>query len=164
MVAMAFDATFWATVALVIFFAILVWLKVPGQIAAILDRRSDRIRDELDEARKLREEAQEVLAEYQRKRQAAEKEAEAIVAAAKHEAELLAVDAAKRTEEFVNRRRKLAETKIAQAETQAVAEVKAAAVDLAIAAARAILAERVTGKSADDLFSRGVNEVKSRLH
>ncbi len=69
------DATFWATVALVIFLGIMIYVKVPGMITKSLDDRADRIRDELEQARRLREEAQELLAEYQRKRKEAEKEA-----------------------------------------------------------------------------------------
>jgi F-type H+-transporting ATPase subunit b len=161
---MAFDASFWALVALLIFFALLVWLKVPGQVAAVLDRRSEKIRDELEEARKLREEAQELLAEYQRKRKEAEKEAEAIVGAAQREAELLADEARRKTDEFVTRRTKLAEQKIAQAESQAFAEVKASAVDIAVEAAKSILIEKASGKSAESLFNKGVEEVKAKLN
>jgi F-type H+-transporting ATPase subunit b len=161
---MSLDATFWATIALLIFIAILVWLRVPGQIGASLDKRSQKIRDDLDEARRLREEAQELLAEYQRKRKEAETEAEEIVAAAKREAELLAEEAAKKTSEFVERRTAMAEQKIAQAESQAVADVKASAVNLAVAAAESIIQEKVTGKTATDLISKGIDEVKAKLN
>jgi len=80
------DATFWAFVALIIFLGVLAYFKVPGMINGALDGRAERIRNELDEARKLREDAQQLLAEYQRKRQEAEQEAQDIVSAAKHEA------------------------------------------------------------------------------
>ena len=119
-----------------------------------LDGRAARIKAELDEARRLRDEAQALLAEYQRKRGEAEQEAEAIVAGARDEAERLAAEAKTKVEEFVARRTKMAETKIAQAEAQAVADVRAAAADAAVAAAEKILSETVKGKVADDLIAK----------
>ena len=118
-------ATFWALVALVIFLGVVVYIKVPGMIAKALDARADKIRNELDEARRLREEAQQLLAEYQQKRKEAEKEAADIVAAAKREADMLVGEAHKKTEDYVARRTALAEQKIAQAERDAVNEVRA---------------------------------------
>jgi F-type H+-transporting ATPase subunit b len=109
------DATFWATIALVIFVGVVLYLKVPGMLSKSLDERADRIRAELEDARKLREEAQQLLAEYQRKRKEAEKEAADIVEVAKREAALLAEEAHKKTEEYVARRTALAEQKIGQA-------------------------------------------------
>ena len=158
------DATFWATVALVIFLALVIYLKVPGMVTKSLDDRAERVRDELEEARKLREEAQGLLAEYQRKRKEAEQEAGEIVAAAKREAEALATDAARKTDEFVERRTQVAEQKIAQAEAQALADVRARAIEVAVAAAEQILADKVTGKVADGLVKSGIAEVKSRLN
>lgn len=158
------DATFWATVALVIFLALVIYLKVPGMVTKSLDDRAERVRDELEEARKLREEAQGLLAEYQRKRKEAEQEAGEIVAAAKREAEALATDAARKTDEFVERRTQVAEQKIAQAEAQALADVRARAIEVAVTAAEQILADKVSGKVADDLVKSGIAEVKSRLN
>ena len=91
------DATFWALIALFIFLGVVVYLKVPGMIAKALDERAAKIRDELDEARRLREEAQQLLAEFQKKRKEAEKEAADIVAAAKREADALLEEAHKKT-------------------------------------------------------------------
>lgn len=158
------DATFWATVALFIFLAAMVYIKLPGMITKNLDDRASNIRDELDEARKLREEAQELLAEYQRKRKEAEKEADAIIASAKNEAKAMAADAARKTEEFVERRTALAEQKIEQAEAQALTEVRATAIDVAIAAAEQIVSAKVTGTTASKLISQSIAEVKSKLH
>ena len=158
------DASFWALVALVIFLAGIIYLKVPGMVTKGLDDRSAKIRDELDEARKLREEAQALLAEYQGKRKEAEKEAEEIVAAAKREAAVLAEDAARKTEDFVKRRTALAEQKIEQAEASALAEVRASAIDVAIAAAEQIVADKVTGTTANDLIKKSISEVKSKLN
>jgi len=158
------DATFWALIGLVIFLGILVYVKVPGMIAKSLDDRADRIRTELDEARRLREEAQQLLAEYQRKRKEAEKEAADIVAAAKREADMLAQEARQRTDEYVSRRTALAETKIAQAEQDAVNEVRSRAVDIAVEAAGKLLAERVDTKVSADLFKSSLKDVRGKLN
>jgi F-type H+-transporting ATPase subunit b len=158
------DATFFATVALVIFIGIVLYLKVPGMITKSLDERADKIRDELDEARNLREEAQQLLAEYQRKRKEAEKEAEDIVTAAKKEADLIAEDAKKKSDEFVVRRTKLAEQKIAHAELEALKEVKASAVDVAIAATENLLGDKLDKKTSGDLITAGIAEVKANLN
>jgi F-type H+-transporting ATPase subunit b len=161
---MSFDQSFWALVALVIFFALVIWLKAPKRMAESLDTRAEKIREELEEARRLREEAQELLAEYQRKRKEAEAEAEAIIAAGKHEAELLAQESASKTAEFLERRTALAEQKIAQAESQAVADVRALAVNIAIAASEAIIRDKVSGNLSDDLIARSIAEVKAKLN
>ena len=161
---MALDNSFWATVALVIFLAIVIYIKVPGMIAKSLDARADKIRNELDEARKLREEAQSLLAEYEKKRKDAEAEAASIVEAAQREAKLLADDAKVKTEEYVVRRTALAEQKIAQAERDAVAEVRATAVDIAVEAARKLLGDKVDSKTANALFASSLDAVKSKLN
>lgn len=158
------DATFWAFVALIIFLGIVFYMKVPGMISKSLDERANKIRNELDEARRLREEAQQLLAEYQRKRKEAEKEATEIVAIAQREAHGMLEEAKKKTEEYVARRNRLAEQKIAQAEVEAVNEVRASAVDIAVAAASRILADKVDAKTSADLFKSSLTEVKSRLN
>ena len=157
------DASFWALVGLILFLALLAYLKVPGMITGSLDNRAKRISDELDEARKLREEAQALLAEYQRKQRDAEQEAADIVAQAETNAERMAADAKQALEELIARRTKMAETKIAQAEAQAMQEVRAAAADAAVAAAERILSSKVTGKAADDQIAASIAEIKSRL-
>ena len=159
-----FDATFWALVGLVIFLGIMVWLKVPGQIGKSLDNRADKIRNELEEARRLREEAAALLADYKRRRAEAEAEASQIVAAARQEADLVAKDGAAKMAEFVIRRTAMAEQKIAQAEAQAILEVKASAVDIAVAAAGRLIAAKAKGRIADDLVARSIAEVKTRLN
>ena len=158
------DASFFALVALVLFFVLLAYLKVPGMMAKALDERADKIRDELAEAKRLREEAQHLLAEYQRKRKEAEAEAAAIVAAAEREAAALTAEAKQKTEEFVARRTALSEQKIKQAETEAVNAVRAAAVDLAVAAAEKVLAKKADEAVQQQLFKSSVGEVKSRLN
>jgi len=161
---MLMEAETWVAVAFVIFLAVLGWFGVFGKLIAALDKRSAGIRNELDEARRLKEEAQAVLAQYQQKRGEAEREAEDIVTAARAEAERLADEAHAKVEDFVARRTKMAEQKIAQAETQALADVKAAAAEAAVAAAEKILAQTVTGKTADDLISQGIRDVKAKLN
>ena len=161
---MHFDATFFAFVGLVLFLALVVYLKVPGMVAKSLDARADKIRDELAEAKRLREEAQHLLAEYQRKRKEAEAEAAGIVAAAEREAAALTAEAKQKTEEFVARRNALSEQKIKQAEADAVNAVRSAAVDLAIAAAEAVLTKKTDAAVQDKLFKGAVGEVKARLN
>ena len=161
---MQLDATFYALVGLLIFLAAMVYIKVPSLIGKALDGRADKISSELAEARRLREEAQQLLAEYQRKRKEAEKEAESIIASAENEARAFAAEAKMKTEEYIVRRTALAEQKIVQAESQALLEVKSSAVDLAIAATENILAGKLTGKTSDDFFAKSIAEVKSRLN
>jgi len=158
------DATFWATVALFIFLGVLVYMKVPGMIAKAIDARAVKIRHDLDEARRLREEAQALLAEFQKKRKDAEQEAADLVAAAKREAELLLADAHSKTEDYVTRRTAMAEQKIAQAEREAVNEVRSSAVDIAIEAARRLLADNPEIKAGEELFKSSLQELKSKLN
>ena len=158
------DNTFWATVALVIFVAVVFYFKVPGTISKSLDERANRIRNELEEARRLREEAQQLLAEFQRKRKEAEKDAADIVSAAKREADILLDEARRKTEDYVTRRTALAEQKIAQAEREAVNEVRASAIDIAVEASRAMLAAKSAATSGVDLFKASLEEIKSKLN
>ncbi len=159
-----FDAPFWALVSLIIFIGIIVYLKVPGQIAATLDRRAASIRNELDQARRLREEAQALLADYQRRAREAEVETEEIIDQAKREAEALAVEAKNRMEEYVAGRTRLAEQKIAQAEVQALQEVRALSADVAIAAAEKLLSVRARGEGGAALIDKAIGEVRTKLN
>jgi F-type H+-transporting ATPase subunit b len=154
----------WAAIALLIFLGIMIYIKVPAMVSKSLDERAGRIQKELDEAKRLREEAQALLAEYQKKRKEAEQEAEAIVEAAKHEASVLAEEAHKRTEDYVARRTVVAEQKIGQAEREAIAEVRSNAVDLAVEAARKVLGDKVDTRADADLFKASLAEVKAKLN
>jgi F-type H+-transporting ATPase subunit b len=158
------EPEFWVAVGFVIFVAVLVYVGVPKMMTKALDDRAKRVQDELNEARRLKEEAQKLLAEYQAKQRQADDEAAAIVAGAKAEAERFAAEAKAKMEEFVARRSKMAETKIAQAEAQAVADVRAAAAEAAVSAAEKILTDSVKGKVADDLLARGIGDVKTKLN
>jgi F-type H+-transporting ATPase subunit b len=159
-----FEAEFWVAVAFVIFVLVLVYVGAHKRIVTSIDERRDRIRSELDEAAQLKAEAQALLDEYRRKLQEAEREAQAIVASAENEAKRLAAEAEAKTEEFISRRRKMAETKIAQAETQALADVRSAAAEAATAAAAMILTQSVKNKIADDLIAKGIADVKEKLN
>jgi len=158
------DSSFWALVGLILFFALITYLKVPGFITKALDKRADDIQNELDEARRLREEAQSLLSDYQRKRHEAEEEAKAIVAEANAEAERLTAETNKSLEEMIARRSKTAEDKIAQAESQALAEVRARAADVAVKAAEDILTSNVKDKIADDIMAKSIAQVKANLN
>jgi F-type H+-transporting ATPase subunit b len=161
---MAFDATFFALVGLILFLVLIVYLKVPGMMAKSLDERAGNIRQELDEAKRLREEAQGLLVEYQRKRKEAEAEAAQILAAAEREASALTEEARQKTEEFVARRNALSEQKIRQAESDAIAAVRSAAVDLAIAAATSVIAKKADAATQEALFTDAVGKVQTRLN
>ena len=154
----------WVALGFFCFLALLVYLGVHRKVFDSLDARRARIKSELDDARRLREEAQALLAEFERKGHDAEKEAEAIIASAKVEAERLATEAKARIEDFVARRTKMAEQKIVQAEAQALADVKSAAADAAVAAAERILSVSAKGKVAEDLLTRGIEDVKSKFN
>ena len=154
----------WVALGFFCFLALLVYLGVHRKVFDSLDARRTRIKSELDDARRLREEAQALLADFERKGREAEKEAEAIIASAKVEAERLATEAKARIEDFVARRTKMAEQKIVQAEAQALADVKSAAADAAVAAAERILSVSAKGKVAEDLLTRGIEDVKSKFN
>ena len=135
------EAEFWVLLA-VVMFVVGVWKPARRAILGALDARAERIRDELEMARRLREEAQQALAEYQKRQREAAAEAEAILAHARTEADRIAAQAASNLEEALERRRRLAEERIAQEQAKALAEIRAVTVDVAISAARqAIVAE-----------------------
>ena len=161
---MFLEAETWVAIGFVVFVALLLSIGVHRTIGKALDDRSARIKAELDEARKLRDEAAGLLAEYQRKRQQAEGEAQEIISGAKAEAERLAIEAKARIEEFVSRRTKMAETKIAQAEAQAAADVRAAAAEAAVAAAEKIRRQEAKGELAARLIARGIEDVGKKLN
>ena len=158
------DNTFWAFVALMLFLALMVYIKMPGWLGQQLDKRADDIRKELDEARRLREEAQGVLADYERKRKEAENEAVEIRKAAERDAATFLEEAKAKAEEYVARRQQIAEQKIRQAETDAANEVRSSAVDLAIAAAGRLLADKTDAKTVNALFKSSIDELKTRMN
>ena len=154
----------WVAIGFLCFLGLLAYLGAHRKALEALDQRQARIKAEFDEARRLREEAQALLAEFERKGREAEAEAEAIIASAKAEAERLAAEAKTRMEDFVARRTKMAEAKIVQAEAQALADVHSAAADAAVAAAEKILSASAKGKVAEDLLTRGIEDVRKKFN
>jgi F-type H+-transporting ATPase subunit b len=160
---MLFDASFFVAVGFGLFILLLGYFGVHTMIAGALDARGARIQADLDEARKLREEAEAVLASYKARAAQAQAEADAIVAQAREEAETLARETAVRMDEFVARRTKQAEMKIAMAETQAANEVRGAAADAAVIIAEKVLRIQTKGEAANELIVRGIDDVRTQL-
>lgn len=157
------SAEFWVAVAFVIFWGILFYYGVPGKVMGSLDSRGKRIADELAEAKRLRQDAEKLLKEFEAKRAAAEREAADIVSTAKEEAERLAREAQEKMADFVTRRTASAEAKIAQAEAQATAEVRAAAVDAAVKASERVLRDELSGPGGASLLEKSLGDVRTKL-
>lgn len=155
---------FWVLIAFLIFCGMLLWAKVPGLVGKALDDRAEAIRKELDEAQRLRKEAEQLLADYQRKAREAEAEAKTIIETANREAESMAAQAKKALAESVERRTKLAQEKIARAEAQAVSEVRATAVDVAVLAAEKIMASKGAGAGGASLVDESIKALKAKLN
>lgn len=158
------DPTLWVTVAFILFFVLMFYLKVPGKLTAQLDARAERIRQELEQAKALREEAQETYAEYQRKAEQAAQEAENIVAHAREESARLAEKMRSELEASLERRKVQAESKIAQAEQQAIEDVRNRAVEIATAAAARILEEEMKGDSGQKMIDNAIGDIGRHLH
>jgi F-type H+-transporting ATPase subunit b len=164
MIDLIYEPETWVAIAFLILVGVLVKLGVHNLLFKALDDRSARIKAELDEALKLRKEAEGVLAEYRRRQGEAEKTAESIILNARVEADRMAAEAQTKVEEFIARRTKMAEAKIAQAEAQALADVRATAADVAIAAAEAILVKTTHGAAAEALVTQGIGDLKAKLN
>ena len=161
---MLYTGEFWVALGLIVLLGVFVYMRVPGMLAKYLDERGAGIAKELDEARRLREEAQQVLASYQRKQREAMKEAEEIVAQAKAEAESMAAETRENLKAQVERRTQMAEQKIAQAETQAMNEVRAVAAEVAVEAARRLIAEKVDPSKDAEIIEKSIADLSSKLH
>ncbi|MFB9268316.1 ATP F0F1 synthase subunit B [Bradyrhizobium erythrophlei] len=161
---MFFEPETWVAIAFVILMIVFAYLGVHRTLLTALDHRAERIKAELDDARRLKDEAAKLLGEYKARRASAEREAEEIISGAKAEAERIAAEAKTKMEDFVARRTKTAESKIAMAEAQALADVRAAAANAAVAAASTILSQSVKGSVADDLVGKGIAEVRAKLN
>jgi len=157
------EAHTWEGIGLLALIVVLVWLKVPGMAFAALDGRASKIQAQLDEATKLREEAERLLAEIKTQREVTERQAAEMLANARDEAERLGVEAKAKLEEQIKRRGQLAERRIAIAQSQAEAEVKAAAVDLAALAAESLLAARLAAAKSDPMVDAAVAQVATKL-
>ena len=161
---LALDNTFFAFLALVIFLGVVVWAGAHKTAGKMLDDRAAQISKDLSDARRLREEAESLLAEYKQKRIDAEKEAGEIVARAKADAASFAEESKRKLSEAIDRRTKQAETKIAQAEAAAAKDVRARAADLAVAAATSLLKDGMKGKGGESLIAESIAAVKARLN
>jgi F-type H+-transporting ATPase subunit b len=160
---MTFDATFFAFVAFAIFFVVLMFLGVPGMILSALDARSAAIAKELHDARRMREDAEKLLADYQAKRAQAEAEAKTIVDTAKEQAAAVAEETRQSMMAAMARREKQVDDRISNAETKAVDEVRAAAAEAAIAAAERMIRERMNDDTQAALIEEGVGEMKRKF-
>ncbi len=159
-----YNSEFVVVIATVLFVALLIYLKVPAMINKMLDARADRIREELDEARRLREEAQGILASYERKQKEVKEHAEGIVIHARQEAAAAAIRAKEDLKESIARRLQAAEEQIASAEASAVKEVRDTAVAVAIEAAREVIAKKMTAREGGALIDQAIDEVGRKLH
>ncbi|PVA10150.1 ATP F0F1 synthase subunit B [Pelagivirga sediminicola] len=158
------NTNFVVTIAFILFVGFLVYMKVPGKIGEMLDKRADGIKSELDEARALREEAQALLATYERKQKDVQDQADRIVAQAKSEATAAADQAREDLKKSIARRLQAAEDRIASAEAEAVREVRDRAITIAVAAAREVIAKQMTATEANKLIDSGIETVEAKLH
>lgn len=155
---------FWVAVGFVVVIGIFIWQGAPRMVASMLDARAAAIRAELDEAKKLREEAAALLERYRAKAAMAEKEAESIVNEAKLEAERFSTEARTHLRHQIDRRTQMAQDKIAQAEAQAMADIRATAADVAAAAAERLIAQRVVGDRAADFIEKSIKDLGDKLN
>lgn len=158
------NTDFVVTIAFIIFVGILLYFKVPGLVGGMLDKRAESIKAELDEAKALREEAQSLLASYERKQKEVQEQSERIVAAAKEEATNAATAAKADIEKSIARRLAAAEEQIASAEASAVKEVRDQAISVAIGAAKDVIAKQLDAKAAGAMIDDSIAEVAARLN
>lgn len=158
------DPTFWVATAFVAFVLVMVYLKVPGSVAAQLDKRADKIKADLDEAEALLKEAQDLLAAYQKKQRDAAKEAQAIADHAKEEAARMLEQGREQMTGTLARRLQLAKDRIAQAETAAIEDVRVRTVDIAMDATQAVLAKGLVAAKSNSLIDDAIKELPSKLH
>ena len=156
------DPEFWVLLAVVVF-AILVWKPARRAVIGTLDERAMRIQGELEEARKLRDEAEQLLADYRQKEREAAADAQAIIAHARDEAERIAAQSVRDLQQSLERRQRLAEERIAQAEAKALDEIRAAAVDVAIAAAREVIVSQLDERRGAAMLDAAIAALPQRL-
>ena len=156
------DPEFWVLLAVAVF-AVVVWKPVRRAVVGTLDERAMRIRGELEEARRLRDEAEQLLADYRQKEREAAADAQAIIAHARDEAERIAAQSARDLQQSLERRQRLAEERIAQAEAKALDEIRAAAVDVAIAAAREVIVSQLDERRGAAMLDAAIAALPQRL-
>ncbi|MDQ2090699.1 F0F1 ATP synthase subunit B [Marimonas arenosa] len=158
------NTNFVVLISFILFIAVLVYLKVPGLLGGMLDKRAEGIKAELDEARKLRDEAQSVLASYERKQKDVADQAQRIVEHAKEEARLAAEQAKEDLKVSIARRLAAAEDQIASAQASAIKDVRDQAVQIAVGAARDVIAKQMTAAEGNKLIDAAIAEVETKLH
>ena len=158
------NTDFVVSIGFVVFIGVLIYFKVPGMLMGMLDQRAEGIKSELEEAKALRDEAQALLASYERKQKEVQGQADRIVAQAKEDATAAAEQAQVDLEASIARRLAAAEEQIASAEASAVKEVRDTAITVAVAAAQEVIAKQTTATSANKLIDDGIAEVASKLH
>lgn len=151
-------------VGFILFLALLVYLKVPGLLSGMLDKRAEGIKSDLDEAKALREEAQTILASYERKQKEVQEQADRIVEAAKVEAQNAAAEAKEDLKASIKRRLAAAEDQIVSAQASAVKEVRDSAITVAVAAANDVIADKMTAASGNALIEDAIKDVADKLH
>jgi len=157
------NSDIWVLLGFVLFFA-LVYKRISGVVVTNLDERSENIRKQIEEARTLREEAQTMLAQYQRQQRDAEKTASEMIADAKHQADDLLKQAQIDAEAMAERQKKMAEARIAQMEAQAVAEVRAVAAEVAVQATRSLIEQQMDAGKASDILAESIDKLPSRIN
>ena len=155
---------FWVAVSFLLFVALLVWFGVPRMVTKALDDRAEAIRKEIEEARRLREEAQKLLAEHEKRREDAQAEVAEIMATARAEAEAVQTQMRRAFEDMIARKKAAAEQKIAQASDNAVRDIRARTAALSVAVAEQVLKEQATGKTAGKLIDEAIATIGKKLH
>ncbi len=158
------NTNFVVLLAFILFIGVLIYFKVPGLLGGMLDKRADGIQSELDEARALREEAQTILASYERKQREVQEQADRIVAAAREDASLAADQAKEDLKASIERRLAAAEDQIASAQASAVKEVRDQAIGIAVAAANQVIAKQMTAANGNKLIDEAISQVDAKLH
>jgi len=158
------DPETWVAISFLLFAGVIIYFRVPGMIAKALDGRSSAIARELEEARKLRAEAESILADYRKRAENAEAEASAILAQAEREAAAYAKEARSAFDEMIARRLTVAEQKIKLEEEKARKQIRSQAAELAIAAAEQLIQQKVTGQAAENMIATSLDKIKKRLH
>ena len=159
-----FNTDFAVTIGFILFFSVIFYLKVPGLLGGLLDKRADGIQAELDEARAIRDEAQALLAGFERKQKEVQEQADRIVAHAKEEASEAAEQAKADLDVSIARRIKAAEDQIASAEASAVREVRDRAINVAVDVAKEVVAKQITAAQGNAMIDASIDDIKSKLH
>jgi F-type H+-transporting ATPase subunit b len=160
---MSFDESFFVALAFAVVVAAFLYLRLPSKLVAALDDRAEQIRNELEQAKKLREDAEALLAEYEAKRNAAEQQAEQIVADARANAETLAAEAKQKLEDSLERRTQQAQEKIARAEANMVKEVRLAVTSIAVTAAEQVIRDTLSDDQKQALVAANLSEIDSQF-